>query len=104
MKLPDAVIDKLQDGESPVTHAAVIEGGDMIIRYTCDGKVIGQTMFQYTPETYVDWLRSILNEMNTGRGDSTKKKKVKIREKRKPRRAAGSHRPHSRKRGSRRHG
>lgn len=101
MKLPDAVIDKLQDGESPVTHAAVIEGGDMIIRYTCDGKVIGQTMFPYTPETYVDWFRSIVNEMNTGTGDSTKKKKVKIREKRKPRRATQSHRPHSRKRGSR---
>jgi hypothetical protein len=50
MKLPDAVIDKLQDGESPVTHAAIIEGGEMIIRYTCDGKVIGQTMFHYTPE------------------------------------------------------
>jgi hypothetical protein len=29
MKLPDAVIDKLQDGESPVTHAAIIEGGDL---------------------------------------------------------------------------
>jgi hypothetical protein len=45
MKLPDAVIDKLQDGESPVTHAAIVEGGKMIIRYTCDGKAIGQTMF-----------------------------------------------------------
>jgi hypothetical protein len=45
MKLPDAVIDKLKDGESPVTHAAIMEGVDMIIRYTCDGKVIGQTMF-----------------------------------------------------------
>jgi hypothetical protein len=104
MKLPNAVIDKLQDGESPVTHAAVIEGGDMIIRYTCDGKVIGQTMFPYTPETYVDWFRSIVNEMNTGTGDNTKKRKVKIRENRKPRRATQSHRPHSRKRGSRRHG
>ena len=59
MKLPDVVIDKLQDGESPVTHAAIIEGGEMIIRYTCDGKVIGQTMFHYTPETYVDWFRSM---------------------------------------------
>jgi hypothetical protein len=49
MKLPDAVIDKLQDGESPVTHAAIIEGVDVIIRYTCDGKVIGQTMFPYAP-------------------------------------------------------
>jgi hypothetical protein len=48
MKLPDAVIDKLQDGESPVTHAAIVEGGEMIIRYTCDGKAIGQTMFHYT--------------------------------------------------------
>jgi hypothetical protein len=25
MKLPDAVIDKIQEGESPVTHAASIE-------------------------------------------------------------------------------
>jgi hypothetical protein len=38
MKLPDAVIDKLQDEESAVTHAAIIEGRDMVIRYTCDGK------------------------------------------------------------------
>ena len=60
MKLPDAVVDKLQDGQSPVTHAAVIEGGDMIIRYTSDGKVIGQTMFQYTPEAYVDWFPSVM--------------------------------------------
>ena len=102
MKLPDAVVDKLQDGQSPVTHAAVIEGGDMIIRYTCDGKVIGQTMFQYTPEAYVDWFRSVMNEMNPRTGDSTKKNKVKIRDKRKPRRASQSHRPHSRKRESRR--
>jgi hypothetical protein len=102
MKLPYAVVDKLQDGQSPVTHTAVIEGGDMIIRYTSDGKVIGQTMFQYTPEAYVDWFRSVMNEMNPGTGDSTKKNKVKIRDKRKPRRASQSHRPHSRKRESRR--
>jgi hypothetical protein len=38
MKLPDAVIDKLQDSESPVTHAVTIEEGEMIIRYTCDGE------------------------------------------------------------------
>jgi len=57
MKLPDAVIDKLQEGKTPVTHAAIIEGDDMIIRYTCDEKVIGQTMFHYTPETYLDWFR-----------------------------------------------
>ena len=74
MKLPDAVVDKLQDRQSPVTHAEVIEGGDMIIRYTCDGKVIGQTMFQYTPEAYVDWFRSVVNEMNPGTGDSTEEK------------------------------
>jgi len=73
MKLPDAVINKLQDGESPVSHAAIIEGVDMIIRYTCDGKVIGQTMFHYTPETYVDWFRSMINEMDPGKGGSTKK-------------------------------
>jgi hypothetical protein len=104
MKLPDAVIDKLQDGESPVTHAAIIEGVDMIIRYTCDGKVIGQTMFHYTPETYVDWFRSMINEMDPGKGGSTKKNKVKLRKKRPPARASRSHRVHSRKRESRRRG
>jgi hypothetical protein len=102
MKLPDAVIDKLLDGESTVTHAAIIEGVDMIIRYTCDGKVIGQTMFHYTPETYVDWFRSMINEMNPGKGGSTKKNKVKLRKKRLPARASRSHRVHSRKRKSRR--
>jgi hypothetical protein len=102
MKLPDAVIDKLPDGESPVIHAAIIEGGDIIIRYTCDGKVIGQTMFHYTPETYVDWFRSMINEMDPGKGGSTKKNKVKLRKKRLPARASRSHRVHSRKRKSRR--
>ena len=102
MKLPDAVIDKLQDGESPVTHAAIIEGDDMIIRYTCDGKAIGQTMFHYTPETYVDWFRSMLNEMDPGTGGSTKKNEVKVREKCPPARASRSRRSHSRKRESRR--
>jgi hypothetical protein len=104
MKLPDAVIDKLKDGESPVTHAAIMEGVDMIIRYTCDGKVIGQTMFHYTPETYVDWFRSMMKEMNPGTGGSTKKNKVKVLEKRPPARASRSHRAHSRKRESRRRG
>ena len=78
MKLPDAVIDKLQDGESPVTHAAMIEGDDMFIRYTCDGKAIGQTMFHYTRETYVDWFRSMMNEMNPETGGSTKQNKAKV--------------------------
>jgi hypothetical protein len=50
MKLPDAVIEKLRHNESPVTHAAVFEGGDMTISYTCNGKAIGHTMFAYTPE------------------------------------------------------
>ena len=50
MKLPDAVVDKLRDKESPVTHATIIDGGEMIIRYTYDGKAIGQTMFHYTRE------------------------------------------------------
>jgi len=104
MKLPDAVINKLQDGESPVSHAAIIEGVDMIIRYTCDGKVIGQTMFHYTPETYVDWFRSMINEMDPGKGGSTKKNEVKLRKKRPPARASRSHRVHSRKRESRRRG
>jgi hypothetical protein len=102
MKLPDAVIDKLQEGESPVTHAAIIEVDDMIIRYTCDGKIIGQTMFHYTPETYADWFRSMINEMDPGTGDSTKKNKVKLRKKRPPTPASRSHRAHSRKRESRR--
>lgn len=104
MKLPDAVIDKLQDEESAVTHAAIIEGRDMVIRYTCDGKVIGQTMFHYTPETYVDWFRSMINEMDPGKGRSTKKNKAKLHEKRPPARASRSHRAHSRKRESRRRG
>ena len=100
MKLPDAVIDKLQDGESPVTHAAIVEGDEMIIRYTCDGKAIGQTMFHYTPETHVDWFRSMMKEMNPGAGGSTKKNKVKVREKRPAARASRSHRSYSRKRES----
>jgi hypothetical protein len=102
MKLPDAVVDKLQDGESAVTHAAIIEGVDMIIRYTCEGKVIGQTMFHYTPETHVDWFRSMMNEMDPGTGGSAKKNKVKGREKRPPARASRSRRSHSRERESRR--
>ena len=104
MNLPDAVVDKLQEGGSPVTHAAIIEGVEMIIRYTCDGKVIGQTMFQYTPETYLDWFRSMMNEMNPGKGGSTKKNKVKLLKKRPPARASRSHRARSRKRGSRQRG
>jgi hypothetical protein len=103
MKLPDAVIDKLRDGESPVTHAAIIEGVEMIIRYTCDGKVIGQTMFHYSPETYLDWFRSMMNEMNPGKDASTKKNKVKVHKKRPHARASGSHRAHSRSGESRRH-
>jgi hypothetical protein len=102
MKLPDAVVDKLRDKESPVTHATIIDGGEMIIRYTYDGKAIGQTMFHYTRETYLDWFRSMMNEMNPGTGDSTNKNKVKVRDKRKPRRTAQSQRPPSRRRKSRR--
>ena len=45
MKLPDAVVDKLQDGESPVTHAAMIEGDDMFIRYTAMGKQLARQCF-----------------------------------------------------------
>ncbi len=102
MNLPDAVIDKLQDGESPVTHAAIIDSGEMIIRYTCDGKVIGQTMFHYAPETYVDWFRSIMNEMDPETAGSAKKNNVKVRKSRPVARASRSHRAHSRKPGSRR--
>lgn len=102
MKLPDAISDKIQAGESPVTHAAIIEGAEMIIRYTCDEKVIGQTMFPYTPEAYLDWFRSMMNEMNPGKGGSTKKNKVKVRKSRPPARASRSRTEPSRKRGSRR--
>ena len=104
MKLPDAVVDKLQAGESPVTHAAIIEGVEMIIRYTCDEKVIGQSMFHYTPETYLDWFRSMMNEMDPDKGGSMKKNKVKVRKRRPAARASRSHRAHSRKRESRRGG
>jgi hypothetical protein len=81
----------------------MIEGDDMFIRYTCDGKAIGQTMFHYTRETYVDWFRSMMNEMNPETGGSTKQNKTKVRKKRTPRRASQSRGPHSRKRESRRH-
>ena len=102
IELPDAVVDKLHDGESPVTDAAIIEGVEMIIRYSCDGKVIGRTMFHYTPETYLDWFRSVMNEMDPAKSGSTKKSKIKVRKKRRPARASGSQRAHSRKRESRR--
>jgi hypothetical protein len=87
-----------------VTHAASIEGGEMIIRYTSDGKAIGQTMFHYTPETYLDWFRSMMKKMNPGTSDSTKKDTVKVRGKRPPARSSRSRRPHSRKRESRHRG
>jgi hypothetical protein len=101
MKLPDAVIDKLRDKESPVTHSAVVEGGEMTIRYTCDGKAIGQTMFAYTPEAWFDWFRSMMEEMSPGTVADTKKNKGKARGKRPPTRASRSSRLHSRKRASR---
>ena len=104
MKLPDAVVDKLQAGESPVTHAAIIEGVEMIIRYTCDEKVIGQSMFHYTSETYLDWFRSMINEMDPDKGGSKKENKVKVRKRRPPADASRSRRAHSRKRESRRAG
>jgi hypothetical protein len=80
MKLPDAVIDKLRDKESPVTHSAVVEGGEMTIRYTCDGKAIGQTMFAYTPEAWFDWFRSMMEEMSPGTVADTKKIKLRLAE------------------------
>jgi hypothetical protein len=104
MKLPDAVIDKLQDGESPVTHTAIVEGAEMIIRYTCAGKAIGQTMFHYTPETHMDWFRSMMQEMGPGTSDNIKKNKVKIREKRRPARPSRSRRARSPSHKSRRRG
>jgi hypothetical protein len=102
MKLSDAVKEKLQDKDSPVTHAAVIEGKDMIIRYTCDGKTIGQTMFPYTPEAWIDWFRSMMEEMSPGTVADTEENKVNARGKRRPARASRSRRLHSRKRISRR--
>lgn len=101
MKLPDAVVEKLRDKESPVTHAAVIDGSDMIIHYTCDGKAIGQTMFPYTPEAWIDWFRSMMEEMGFGKL-ADKKEKVKGLRKRPPTRASRARRVHSRKRVSRR--
>jgi hypothetical protein len=102
MKLPDAVKEKLQDKDSPVTHAAVIEGSDMIIRYTCEGKAIGQTMFPYTPEAWFDWFRSMMDEMSPGTLTDRKKNKVKARGKHAPMRGSRSSRVRSRKRSSRR--
>lgn len=93
MKLPDAVIEKLRDKKSPVTHAAFLDGGDMTIRYTCEGKAIGQTMFAYTPEAWFDWFRSMMDEMSPTTVADTKKKKS---------RGSRSSRVRSRKRGSRR--
>jgi|ERR1051325_7352668 hypothetical protein len=101
MKLPDAVIEKMQDKDSPVTHAAVIEGSDMIIRYRCDGKAIGQTMFPYTPEAWIDWFRSMMEKMSP-EILAERKEKVKGRAKRPPTPASRSRRVHSRKRASRR--
>jgi hypothetical protein len=57
-------------------------------------------MFHYTPETYFDWFRSMMKEMNPGTDGGTKKNKVKVREKRPPAWFSRSHRPHSRKRES----
>ncbi len=102
MKLPDAVVEKLRDKESPVTHAAIIEDGEMIIRYSCDGKAIGQTMFAYTPEAWIDWFRAMMEEMNPEML-SDAKKKVKAGGKR-PAHAARPQRVHARKRVSRRSG
>jgi hypothetical protein len=101
MKLPDAVIEKLREKQSPVTHAAVIEGGEMIIRYNYDGKAIGQTMFPYTSEAWIDWFRSMMEEMSPGILVDAKKK-VKAPGKRPPTPASRSRRVHSRKRASRR--
>lgn len=101
MKLPDAVIEKLREKEPPVTHAVIFEDGDMIIRYNCDGQAIGQTMFSYTPEAWIDWFHSMMEEMSPGMLADTKEK-VKPRGKRASAPASRSHRVHSRKRASRR--
>jgi hypothetical protein len=58
----------------------------MFIRYTCDGKAIGQTMFHYTREKYFDWFRSMMKEMNPEINGSTKQNKANVRAKRTPRR------------------
>jgi len=102
MKLPDAVTEKLREKDPPVTHAAFIEDGEVIIRYTCDGKAIGQTMFPYTPKAWIDWFRSMMEEMSPGILADTKKKKVTVRGKRPSTPASRSRRMHSRKRASRR--
>lgn len=82
-----------------MTPAAVIEGDKMAIRYTCNGKAIGQTMFDYTPEAYLDWFRSMIGEMNPATEAGTKKNK-QPRGKRIPAGASRSRRRHSLKRGS----
>jgi hypothetical protein len=100
MKLPDAVIEKLRDNDSPVTHAAALEGGHITISYTCDGKAIGHTTFVYTPEAWLDWFRSMMEEMSPETVVGTKK--VKARVKRRRTRASRSPRLFSRKRAGRR--
>jgi hypothetical protein len=100
MKLPDAVIEKLRDNDSPVTHAAALEGGDITISYTCDGKAIGHTVFVYTPEAWLDWFCSMMEEMSPGTVAPIKK--VKARGRRRRTRASRSPRLPSRKRAARR--
>ena len=85
-----------------MTHAAVFEGGEMTVGYTWAGKAIGQTMFAYTPEAWLDWFHSMIVEMRPATAAGTKKDKVKVCGKRPPSRAPRSRRLRSRRRGSRR--
>jgi hypothetical protein len=60
MKLRETVEMKLHDPEAIVLpRTAPVRKGRMLIHYHCDGKPIGETSFNYTPEAYADWFRSM---------------------------------------------
>jgi hypothetical protein len=65
MKLPDLVESKLRDPEAIVLpRTAPVKKGRVIIHYHCDGKPIGETTFQYTPEACADWFRSMAESVS----------------------------------------
>ena len=65
MKLPDLVEQKLRDPEAIVLpRMTPVKKGEMIICYHCDGKLIGETSFQYSPQAYADWLRSMAENLS----------------------------------------
>lgn len=65
MKLPDLVQTKLSDREAIVLpRTAPVKRGQMIIHYHCEGKPIGETVFEYTPEAYADWFRTMADALS----------------------------------------